>query len=651
MKKVLILVPHQDDEIILCGSFLKGLVENEYQVFVVYMTNGDYDDQIGFIRLQEALDVMKLYGIPESQVIFMGYANQYAPDNPHVYNAGPNEIVESRFGNTQTYGLPDHPEYCYQRLGKHHLYQRENLISDLKAIILEILPDIIMATDVEMHVDHMANSLFLDEVVGILLKQLSDFRPIIYKKQGYSTDWYSLADYNHINNDATKESNKYSYVNHETTVFLNPYLRWQDRIRIPIDKSSRTAVKEDNIVYKALKLYPSQNAVEYFDRLVNSDSVFWRRRTDSVTYRSKVSVTSGEASYINDFKIIDCRNITHANGWCINTSIWRPELGDEKPTITFEFEKEAVISEIVIYQEFCPKSEILRSALIFNGTERLEIGRLEKRKPTVINFSPRLTRNVKYVIEQCSDNMIDIGISEIEIYEEHYPVLAQVKIMIDDNFVYDYFVTDRLEGKIEVYQIFRDGSAEIAPNLEDYEIVLLDGCGNKKEKYLCGNRLHGEMPEQNLILQIFSKNNKDISDTVIFHKMKEESLSDVIMQGKGNENKLLLKWITLKQDNINISRYFEMRSLSTIAVYGLGEWGIRFINELRYSNVQIKYVVDKNAKQFATDLPLYMPNDALEEVDVMVVTALRYFKAIEEQLANKLQCPIISIKNVIDGLA
>ena len=195
MKKVLILVPHQDDEIIMCGSFLKGLINREYQVFVVYMTNGDYGSQIGFIRLQEALNVMKLYGIPESQVYFLGYANQYAPDSPHIYNAKPNEIVKSRLGSTQTFGLATHPEYCYQRFGEHHLYKRKNLLNDLKELILEILPDIIMVTDVEMHIDHIANSLFFDEVMGVLLKQLPDFRPIIYKKQGYATDWYAVADY------------------------------------------------------------------------------------------------------------------------------------------------------------------------------------------------------------------------------------------------------------------------------------------------------------------------------------------------------------------------------------------------------------------------------------------------------------------------
>lgn len=649
MEKVLILVPHQDDEIIMCGSFLKGLVERKYQVYVVYMTNGDYVNQIGEIRLQEALNVMELYGIPESQVIFMGYANQYAPDNPHIYNAELNEIVKSRFGNMQTYGLPNHPEYCFQKYGEHHLYQRKNILSDLKEIVIEILPDIILATDVEMHVDHIANSLFLDEVIGILRKKLPDFKPIIYKKQEYSTAWYSAADYKPINNAAAKQSNRYSYVNHETTAYLNPYIRWHDRIRIPIDESARTEKKEDNIVYKALKLYSSQNAVDYFDSLVNSDSVFWRRRTDSVTYQSKVSATSGQASYLNDFKIIDCMNITHANGWCTNASVWHPALCDEKPVITFEFPKEVIISEIIIYQQFCPKSEILYSVLLFDGRERLEIERLEKRKPTMVRFTPRRVQKVEYIIEKCSDSMVDVGITEIEIYEEHASLLSYAKITIDDNFVYDYFVNDRLRGKIGVYQIFQDGSTKMAPDLEDYEMLLLDEKGNRKEQYLHDNRLCGEMTEQRLILKIVSKKDRNISDMVVIRKTKEELLLDAHVIN--NEKKMLLKWITLKQDHIDFSSYFENHSLYTIAVYGLGEQGIRFIDELKSSNVTIKYVVDKGTKQFAADYPLYAPNDTLEEVDAMVVTVVNSFQEIEEQMAYKLMCPIISLEEIIESLA
>lgn len=534
MKKIMLLVPHQDDDIALCGSILKDFVENEYRVFAVFMTNGDYDERIGFVRLREALDVMKLYGIPETQVIFMGYANRYEPECPHIYNAEPDEILKSRFGNSKTYGLPEHPEYCYQRTGVHNLYQRKNLISDLRNIIAEIMPDIIMATDAEMHVDHIANSLFLDEAMGALLKQMPDYRPVIYKKQGYATEWYAEADYRPANNEASKNGHAYSGVNGETAPFLNPYLQWEDRIRLPIHISARSVRKEDNIVYQALQMYSSQNAAENFDRILNSDSVFFWRRTDSVTYRASVSATSGEASYINDFKIVDCGRIRHADKWKIDASIWHPALGDDSPIIMFDLERDTEIAGITIYQEFSPKSEILCSALIFDGADRMEIGRLETRKATYVGFAARVATKVEYAIEKCSGSMEDIGISEIEIYGDYSPELARIKIMIDDNFIYDYIVDESLHGKIGIYQLFQDGSAHAALDLEEYEISLMDGRGVKKEQYVHDYSLFGIMKEEKLILKAYAKSNKDIYDEVALIKRKGGDSDDAYTYSIGD---------------------------------------------------------------------------------------------------------------------
>lgn len=648
-KKILLLVPHQDDEIILCGSFLKGLVDKGHQTFVVYMTNGDYDVQIGAVRLQEALNVMKLYDIPENHVIFMGYANQYTPEGPHIYNAEPGKTLKSRFGRTKTYGLPEHPEYCYQRYGKHHLYQRENLIEDLVNILEEILPHVIFVTDVEMHIDHIANALFLYEAMGILLKKFPDFKPLIYKKQGYSTDWYAEADYSTLNNAATKKGKSYAYVNCEVSPFLDPYIRWEERIRIPVDRTARIEKKEENIVYKALQLYQSQHAQEHFENILNSDSVFWRRRTDSLTYRSQISVSSGAAEYINDFKTLDCKNIAHANKWCLNKGIWRPSPEDRRPVIVFELERAAVISEVVIYQEFCPQSAILRSRLVFDQSDSLDMGPLEKRRPTVVQFTPRKVSRLEYVIEEWSDANISPGISEIEIYEEVHAQLVQIKIMINDNFVYDYYVKGALTGVIGIYRFYQDGSTDIAPNCNDYEIVLSDRAGNVKEQYLNENKLQGVMEEAYLVLQVFCKLDKRISDKVEIWKTEEELTPDSVIQN--NRDSMLLTWIALKQDGVNWGKYFEKHAYHSVAVYGLGEWGVRCIKELQDSGVTIKYVVDKNIRRVSTYLTLYSPEDELGEVDVLIVTVPHHFEEIKMQMSLKLRCPILSIEKIIYSLA
>ncbi|MCM1425822.1 MAG: polysaccharide pyruvyl transferase family protein [Eubacterium sp.] len=520
-KKIMILAPHQDDEIILCGSFLNKLVELQYQIFVVFMTNGDYEEGIGIIRLKEALEVMRLYHIPEERVIFMGYANEYDKNGPHIYNASEGQIVYSQFGNGQTYGLPHHPEYYYQKTGRHHTYQRENLVTDLYDIMMEIVPDIIFATDMEIHPDHKANSLFLDEVLGKCFRENASFRPIVLKKPEYNSAWFGKRDYNVFNNAQAEYNHGRVYVNNQVSQFSNPYIRWNDRLRLPIDEYARTLCTEDNIVYQALKTYDSQNAIDHFDMLLNSDVVFWKRRTDSLTYNADITVSSGEAYYLNDFKIVDSTDIKRksTDEWNVNASVWRPVITDKMPTVTIALKEETLISEVRIYQEFCPESQVLESDLIMDGQEIIEVGSLEKRRPTIIRFSPRRVKKIEYIIKKCSKERKLPGITEIEVYPVKYRQMKHIKIMLNDNFIYDYFTEGELHDKLQIYQIYDDASADTAKDLSDYHVALTDmeGNGIAKEKYIRNGHLYGIL-ESPIKIYVTSKNNAAICDEIVIYK-------------------------------------------------------------------------------------------------------------------------------------
>ena len=52
-----------------------------------------------------------------------------------------------------------------------------------------------------------------------------------------------------------------------------------------------------------------------------------------------------------------------------------------------------------------------------------------------------------------------------------------------------------------------------------------------------------------------------------------------------------------------------------------------------------------------TDLPKYSPDEKLDVVDVMVVTAIYYYQDIEEKMSKKVDFPIISLEDVVYGLA
>ncbi len=491
--KVLILAPHQDDELILCGSFLKKMAD-ENDVYIVFTTNGDYEEKVRYIRLEESLKIADLYGISRDNFVFLGYANEYKLDGPHIYDAESDEIVYSQYGNCYTYGLSDHPEYCYLKTGEHHLYTRENFKNDLKNVLQDILPDLIFVTDVEIHPDHKANSLFFDEVMGELLKERDDFTPIILKKPEYLTAWFSMDDYSKFNNKSTKRMISDVRVNSHKSLFSNPYLKWEDRIRLPIDENTRYIDKKKNYLYKSLMIYESQNAIAHFENMNNSDVVFWQRRTDSLTYRADVMSSSGNVTFINDFKLVDSSIIKRrpVEHWNIDKSVWRPDIEDEFPRIDFKLMKPEFIDSVVIYQEYYPVSAIKKCHLIIDKSSIIDIGALKINRCNKIDLGGIKASEISFIIDEVTDKNMQPGITEIEIFRIQRKELLFAKLMIHDDFIYDYYCEDEISVPITIYEYWNDGSTRKGDFL-NYNINFeCDDCDVNKVIFSNG-RLYGKI--------------------------------------------------------------------------------------------------------------------------------------------------------------
>lgn len=113
---------------------------------------------------------------------------------------------------------------------------------------------------------------------------------------------------------------------------------------------------------------------------------------------------------------------------------------------------------------------------------------------------------------------------------------------------------------------------------------------------------------------------------------------------------LLDRWLWLKLDNKNIKEYFRTKKYSTIAVYGTGEICNRFYEEIsRTSDIEIKYVIDKESGCTHPVLKVCGIEDELEDVDAIVVALNYMYDDIKSVLEEKVDCPIISIDEVINN--
>lgn len=110
---------------------------------------------------------------------------------------------------------------------------------------------------------------------------------------------------------------------------------------------------------------------------------------------------------------------------------------------------------------------------------------------------------------------------------------------------------------------------------------------------------------------------------------------------------LLNQWLITKQEGKSILTYFHENGYKRIAIYGMSYVGERLYDELKNTDVEIAYAIDRNADRIYADIDILTMDDDLNEVDAVIVTPITFFDELEEQLIEKLSCPIISIEDIL----
>lgn len=111
--------------------------------------------------------------------------------------------------------------------------------------------------------------------------------------------------------------------------------------------------------------------------------------------------------------------------------------------------------------------------------------------------------------------------------------------------------------------------------------------------------------------------------------------------------KLYDQWFATKQEGKSVADYLKSEGIKTVAIYGMSFIGQRLYEELRNTGVEVVYGIDKNCDKIYADIDIVTPEDDLEEVDAIIVTAFCFFDEIEESLMEKTDARILSIEDLI----
>ena len=455
-KKVMVFVPHEDDDVLLMGGVIEQYVKNNSEVYVVFEQTGDSGTsentsdarkKFGQTRANEALKVLTSYGIPEKNIIFLGYGSTVSRYHPHLYNMKdePDQVVKSVSGIDYTYATDDHPAY---RDGEK--ITRNNLFNDYESIILGYKPDVIFCVDYDDHPGHRAVSLMFESVMGKILKQQDLYRPVVFKGFCYSTSLYAVRDYSFVNPGSAVNPYKTEHMQ-ETNTFL-----WKDRVRFPVSAYTLTHYVQSSGTVKKLAFYDTQYGDWHpnLKGIVNSDKVFWERRTDSLLYGAKITSSSGQNQLLNDFMLYDCDNIIAGDtDFSSLSGIWIPSDEDTEKTVMVSLNEPSDIGKIVLYDNPCLDDNVLNAIVVFDDGSRIETGELEPNgSATVITVNKQKVKSFKIVLAETSGKRA--GLSEIEAFvSDERPKMGFIKLMNEKgDFVYDYLLNGRDETRFDLYR-------------------------------------------------------------------------------------------------------------------------------------------------------------------------------------------------------
>lgn len=412
-KRAMIIAPHPDDEINLAGQILPYLQEDGYEIYVVYTTNGDSNKKIGNKRLNEALKSCEILGIPSNNVTFLGYANEWK-DGRHLYNTS--GALQSVTGKCQTNSIEGFSEYCYKKYNIHKDFTQSNFKDDLKNVICDYLPGLIVCVDFDSHPDHRATSLTFEEVIGYILKEKQEYRPIILKKFAYNGVWKGEKDYYPYPCACTKMEKGFSYSGEKHDLESPSYL-WEDRIRYLSSTQTVTPLLSQNILYKSAKMHKSTVAWYEMQRVINGDSIYWERRTDNLLFESiRIKSSSGNTIFVNDFKTFDVDNVCDKELKCNNKEYcWRPKIEDSLKEIKIEFDNEVKIRQINIYEDFSKQNHIKKLQLDLAGNTFYIEPNKNGSKTTLYL---KETVSIKYLSLRIIEWYGKPGIAEIELFNQ-----------------------------------------------------------------------------------------------------------------------------------------------------------------------------------------------------------------------------------------
>src|SRR5262245_40334982 len=180
--QVVVFAPHPDDEALITSGIINRAKQAGQTIKVVVTTNGDCEGGNGTARQLETVSAMSRLGLPEDDIIFLGYPDCGLWRLYYSYTS-PTSRFTSSAGRTQTYassglGRTDYHSYIYGTPG---LYNGPTMLQDLTNVLRNYRPqDVYTTSAYDAHFDHWVLNLMVGDALVSLMRTDPTFQPTLH---------------------------------------------------------------------------------------------------------------------------------------------------------------------------------------------------------------------------------------------------------------------------------------------------------------------------------------------------------------------------------------------------------------------------------------------------------------------------------------
>lgn len=347
-------------------------------------------------------------------------------------------------------------------------------VKNLKWLLLELRANIIFCVDYD---SKFTLSSTFEKVMGEILKEYQDYKPEIYKKLACATALNAPPDFYAPNLLSIKRPKIGTTDNYNFDLIDCANYNWAERVRFPVPENCRNTLLKNNPLAAAIFAYKSKKFSAL--RILNSDEVFFERRTDSQNFSARITASSGTAENACDFKIF---------GEC-----WSPNFDDTEKFLKFEWADAVQVQQIKIYGNIFDRepaqikirlfleNHIDKAGISLDNIQVIEKTLPGSGCPLILDTEKIFVRRAEiFVVESGKD----FGISEVEFFANVEPlrtISPFIKLAIGKNFFYCYDVPYEIEKiPLNLYRFHVEENVKLTATSNDENILTEIFSGNEE---------------------------------------------------------------------------------------------------------------------------------------------------------------------------